>query len=41
MKKLTLELGSKFPYIDTDVPFEKNRRTDIQKIMESVINDNI
>lgn len=24
MKKLTLERGSKFPYIDTDVPFEKS-----------------
>lgn len=24
LKKLTLELGSKFPYIDTDVPFERS-----------------
>ncbi len=24
IKKITLELGSKFPYIDTDVPFEKS-----------------
>ena len=24
LKKITLELGSKFPYIDTDVPFERS-----------------
>lgn len=40
MKKLTLDLGSKFPYIDTDVPFEKSM-DEIIKILKKFKCDEI